>query len=91
MAQIGDYQGLCAEYEEDIAGLKKEIERLKKENTLVNETIINLIKDNKQLEKEKEWLQYKVLEASQKRHTGKTYDEKIAMLEDDMQQALKEK
>ena len=29
MAQIGDYQGLCAEYEEDIAGQKKEIEQLK--------------------------------------------------------------
>ncbi len=34
----------------------EDTERLKKENTLVNETIINLIKDNKQLEKEKKWL-----------------------------------
>ena len=37
MAQIGDYQGLCAEYEEDIAGQKKEIERLKKEKEWLTE------------------------------------------------------
>ena len=31
MAQIGDYQGLCAEYEEDIEEKNKEIEQLKKD------------------------------------------------------------
>ena len=45
----------------------------------------------KKLEKEKEWLEYKVLEASQKQYPKLSYVEKVAMLEDDMQQALKEK
>ncbi len=31
MGQAGDYQGLCAEYEEDIEEKNKEIKQLKKE------------------------------------------------------------
>jgi len=45
----------------------------------------------KKLEKEKEWLEYKVLEASQKQYPELSLAEKVVMLEDDMQQALKEK
>ncbi len=42
MAGIGDYQGLCVEYEEDIKKLHKEIERL-------NAMVTFLRKDNKKL------------------------------------------
>lgn len=42
------------------------------------------------LKNEKKWLEYKVLEASQKKHIGLSYDEKIVLLEEDMKQALKE-
>ncbi len=68
MGQVGDYQGLCAEYEEDIAEQKKEIEQLKKE---------------------KEWLEHQIL-LYQEFHPGLPHDEKMELLEVDMQQALKE-
>ena len=48
------------------------------------------LEEIEQLKKEKEWLKCKVLEASQKKHIGLSHDEKIKLLEDDMQQALKE-
>ena len=62
MAQIGDYQGLCAEYEEDIAGLKKEIERLKKEKEwLLDECAQQYVFEGKMratatMEEAKKWL-----------------------------------
>ncbi len=49
------------------------------------------IEDTERLKKEKEWLQYKVLEASQKQHIGLSYQDKIILLNDDMKQALKDK
>ena len=42
MGQVGDYQGLCAEYEEDIEEKNKEIERLKKQLEDALEEIRNL-------------------------------------------------
>ena len=67
MGQAGDYQGLCAEYEEDIEEKNKEI---------------------KQLKKEKEWLKHQIL-LYQEFHPGLPHDEKMELLEVDMQQALK--
>ncbi len=71
--------------------MAKHIKEIEMRNGIMNRQKRALgLKDKKikRLGKEKEWLEYKVLEASQKRHSGKTYDEKIAMLEDDMQRAL---
>ena len=89
------------DYLNELNNKAEEIERLKKgyrevlecwklEVDNYKEQLIGKNKDIQQLKKEKEWLEYKVLESSQKHHTGKSYDEKIAMLNDEMQQALKE-
>ena len=84
---------------------KKEIEQLKKELNInkqnfaeiqnimipkVSKRIYKLEDEKRQLEKEKKWLQYKVLEASQKQHIGLSYQDKIILLNDDMKQALKD-
>ena len=57
----------------------------------VGKVIFEKNKEIEQLKKEKGWLEYKVLEASQKQYPELSLAEKVAMLEDDMQQALKEK
>ncbi len=46
MAGIGDYQGLCEEYEKDIETKDKEIERLRKEKEwLIQELSYRTAKD----------------------------------------------
>ena len=83
---------------EEIERLEKEKEEYRVDNCKVNderaqEQGLNMVKKEEieQLRKEKKWLQYKVLEASQKQHIGLSYQDKIILLNDDMKQALKDK
>jgi len=93
---IRDYQGLCAEYEEDIEEKNKEIKQLKKEKddlVLANKGRKALTGAQfscmKKLEKEKEWLIETWATEIADEQDSKIEGIKV-YIERDMQQALKE-